>query len=90
MQTHRWLKRAEAVKDSFGDPGTGYKSCLFSASPTCGQLVYLDGFKPVYTVSRDDTVGGFTGLPVPILVLVYNKTTGVLYVDTPVFLPSIK
>ena len=36
-----------------------------------------------------ETDTGF-GLPAPMLFLAYNKTTGVMYVDLPVFIPTLK
>ncbi len=99
-RVYQWLKEGEAsapiwaglVKKSFQPTGEGYKGCVFSSAPACGQLVFGDGFEPVYEYSPPDEfeAHGFTGLPVPILFLVYDKSTGTVTVDTPVFLPFPK
>jgi hypothetical protein len=78
----------QQVKNAFQPTGQGLKGCVFSSSPTCGQLVYEDGINSVYHYSPPDGFQSFTGLPVPILFLVYNRTTGGVQIATPVFLPT--
>jgi hypothetical protein len=76
---------------SFQSPREGYKGCIFSSSPTCTQLVFPDGFEPVYEYDPAESFGNtFIGLPVPILVMAYDKTSGRITIDTPVFLPAAK
>jgi hypothetical protein len=74
----------EILEDSFQSRPAGYRGCIFTTVPECGQLVYEDGLRSVY-----ETDTGF-GIPVPILFIAYNKTTGQMYVDTPVFIPTKK
>jgi hypothetical protein len=69
--------------------GVGYRGCLFSSSPACSQLVYDGGFTSVYTLEPDFSFESLVGLPVPILFVVFDKSSGTVYVDTPVFLPFI-
>lgn len=69
----------------------GYRGCIFSSLPTCSQLVFPNGFESVYEYSPPDVFGNsFTGLPVPILVMIYDKSSGRVTIDTPVFLPTPK
>jgi hypothetical protein len=75
-----------SAKDAFQPDAVGYRGCIFSSAPACGQLFYDDGLNSVYTYTPPGG-GGLSGLPVPILFVVYNKAGGVVYVDTPVFLP---
>jgi hypothetical protein len=72
------------LEDSFQSRPAGFRGCIFTTVPECGQLVYEDGLRSVY-----ETDTGF-GIPVPILFIAYNKTTGQMYVDTPVFIPTKK
>jgi hypothetical protein len=78
---------AEAVGGAFQGAGQGYRGCLFSSSPSCSQLVFPNGFKSVYTYNPPAGFQGFSGLPVPIIFMLFDKTHGVVYIDTPVFLP---
>jgi hypothetical protein len=78
---------AEAVGGAFQGAGAGYRGCLFSSSPGCSQLVFPNGFKSVYTYDPPPGFNEFSGLPVPIIFLLFDKTHGVVYVSTPVFLP---
>ena len=78
---------AEAVGGAFQGAGVGYRGCLFSSSPGCSQLVFPFGFKSVYTYDPPAGMNDFSGIPVPIIFLLFDKTHGVVYVDTPVFLP---
>ncbi len=80
---------AEKIAGAFQGRGTGYRGCLFSSSPTCSQLVYENGFKSVYTLQQSGGFESFAGLPVPILFMVFDRGSGTVYVDTPVFLPVI-
>ena len=79
---------AKILEDSFQGPSEGLKGCLFSSATDCGQLVFNDGFVSVYNYDPPDGFESLTGLPVPILFIVYNKTSGAFFIDTPVFLPT--
>jgi hypothetical protein len=79
---------AKIVEDSFQGPSEGLKGCLFSSAPDCGQLIFGNGFVSVHDIEPPQGYEVFTGLPVPILFIVYNRTTGALFIDTPVFLPT--
>ena len=78
---------AEAVGGAFQGRGVGYRGCLFSSAPGCNQLVFPNGFKSVYTYDPPLGFDQFSGIPVPIIFLLFDKTHGVVYVSTPVFLP---
>jgi hypothetical protein len=90
-KVYEWMKGAakspselnNILGGAFPRRPVGENSCLFTAAPDCRQLVYLNGFQSVY---QTDT--GF-GLPAPILFLGYNKTTGKMYVDLPIFIPTL-
>jgi hypothetical protein len=47
-----------------------------------------EGFNSVYKYTPPPDFQCFSGLPAPILFMVCNKTTGVIYLDTPVFFPT--
>ncbi|MFO1428252.1 MAG: hypothetical protein U1F11_15040 [Steroidobacteraceae bacterium] len=51
------------------------RGCIFTTAPGCSQLLFPNGFNSVYTY---DTSGQrfFSGLPVPIIVLVRNGVDG--------------
>ncbi len=78
------------VANAFQVPSDGYKGCVFSSAPACGQLVFDEGFQSVYSYSSPEPFqqAGFTGIPAPIIFLVYDKTTGSLTVDLAEFLPT--
>lgn len=71
----------------FQSPDEVMNGCLFSADPTCRQLIYNNGFQPVYTYSPPPGFELLGGLPVPIIFIVYDAADGGMYFGTPVFLP---
>ncbi len=82
---------ANAVANTFQAAKLGMKGCVFSNSPTCGELIYPDGFEPVYTYTPPGNLANdFSGLPVPIVFMVQSKVSGAMFFDTPVFLPFKK
>jgi hypothetical protein len=79
---------ANAIANTFQNAKLGMKGCIFSNSATCGELIYPDGFEPVYTYTPPGNLANdFSGLPVPIVFMVQSKESGAMYFDTPVFLP---
>jgi hypothetical protein len=64
------------------------RPCLFSAAPDCAQLLFDAGFRPVYRYTPPPGFGSFTGLPLPIVFLVYNYRDNTMYFATPPFLPA--
>jgi len=64
------------------------RPCLFDASPDCGQLLFEAGFRSVYKYSPPPGFEGFTGLPLPIVFIVYNYRNNTMYFATPPFLPT--
>lgn len=64
------------------------RPCLFDASPDCGQLLFDAGFRSVYKYSPPPGLEGLTGLPLPIVFLVYNYRNNTMYFGTPPFLPT--
>ena len=82
-------KLLASFQNMFQPPESADQGCIFSSSPTCGELLYPDGFKTVYEVEPAPGMVSFTGLPVPIVFLVYNKSNGVMYFDTPAFFPTM-
>lgn len=77
----------QQAKLVFQSPDSSLNGCVFTNVPGCRQLVYDNGFQPVYTYTPPPGYGGFSGLPVPIVFIVYNAATGVMYFGTPPFLP---
>ena len=77
----------DAVRNAYQQPTFGERGCIFSNSPTCHELLYPNGFKSVYTYLPPCGFQTFSGLPVPIIFMVYNKVSGVMYFDTPPFIP---
>lgn len=72
---------------AFQDADQGMRGCIFSASPTCNQLIYNNGFDPAYRYAPPDGFSSLTGLPVPIIFVVMNDE-GAPYFGTPVFFPA--
>ncbi len=60
----------EAFDDANQVPGDLAPGCILSSNPSCVELIYPSGFKPVIKCS------GFICLPQPVLVLVHNLDTG--------------
>jgi hypothetical protein len=53
----------------------------------CRQLIYHDGFKPVYAYTPPDGFETLSGFPVPIIFVVYNKDDFAMSFGTPSFMP---
>ena len=66
------------------------KGCIFDADPNCVQLRFDSGIKSVYTYSPPPGFLCFSGLPLPIPVIVQDQLTGLMYFGTPAFLPTPK
>ncbi len=64
--------------------------CIFTSDPSCAQLVYYDGIKPVYRYTAPAGLTSLSGLPVPIIFIVQNQHTGLMYFGTPAFFPAPK
>jgi hypothetical protein len=76
---------------AFQNATQSFRGCLFSSAANCGELIFPNGFNSVYEYDPPGAFGRcFTGLPVPIIVVVYNKTTFELLFDFPPFLPTQK
>jgi hypothetical protein len=78
----------DTVKGSFQIPQEGARGCVFSNAPACSQLHYPDGLRSVYKYAPPPGFASFTGLPLPIIFMVYNHTTGQMSFDTPPFFPT--
>lgn len=62
--------------------------CIFTSDPTCAQLIYNDGFRPVYRYTPPPGFQSLGGLPAAIIFIVQNQYTGLMYFGTPLFLPA--
>jgi hypothetical protein len=78
----------QVVKNAFQAPQSAIRGCLFSSAGACNGAVFTDGFKSVYEYAPPPGFGCFTGLPLPILTLLYSPTSGTMYFDTPPFFPT--
>jgi hypothetical protein len=93
MKVYDFIKSGETagvasrVGGAFQGRGVPYRGCLFSSVPTCTQIVFPNGFKSVYTYDPPVGFDQFSGIPIPIIFMVFDKTSGRVYIDTPVFLP---
>jgi hypothetical protein len=65
------------------------RPCLFDANPDCGQLLFDAGFRSVYKYRPPEGFENFTGLPLPIVFIVYNYRNNTMYFSTPPFLPTL-
>ncbi len=84
------IKAVSATAGNSFQPVTeAVRGCAFTTLPTCSTLLYPDGFASVYNLEPEDTFDGFTGLPSPILFLIYNKSSGGMSIATPAFFPTI-
>jgi hypothetical protein len=79
---------AAVVGNALQTPGEALRGCVFSSAATCHGLVFPDGFKSVYEYTAPQGFGCFTGLPLPIVFLVYNATSGTMYFEAPPFFPT--
>ncbi len=78
----------DAVLDSTQVPTDIDRPCISSLSPTCGQLLFENGFKSVYSYTPPPGFEGFSGLPVPIVMIVFDQSSQNAYFATPPFLPT--
>lgn len=79
----------DVIKKAFQTPPEASPGCVFTTDPACVNLFYPDGFASVYTYKPPNHApAGFTGLPLPIIVIAYNPVTGQILIDTPPFLPT--
>jgi hypothetical protein len=84
--TNNLFKVAESF---FQRPTRVTRGCVFApTAPGCVQLHYDDGFKSVYQYAPPAGLGPYSGLPVPIVIIVQDQLTGLMYFGTPSFLPS--
>jgi len=80
----------DVIDASYQTAGDVLPGCIFTSDPECAQLYYPDGIKPVYRYTPPPGSGGIGGIPVPIIFIVQNLYTGLMYFDTPSFLPAPK
>ncbi len=78
---------ATAVNNADQPPNEVANGCVILGAP-CGEIIYDNGFTSVYTYTPPDGFASLSGLPVPIIVLVYDSATGAAFFDTPVFFPT--
>lgn len=77
----------DVIDNAYQRPSSVDRGCVFSPDITCSQLIYDNGFKPVYVYKPPPGFGSLGGLPVPIIFIVQNQLTGAMYFGTPIFLP---
>jgi hypothetical protein len=80
----------DVIDSSYQTAGAVIAGCIFSSDPSCVELFYPDGIKPTYRYTPPPGTTGLGGLPVPIIFIVQNLYTGLMYFDTPAFLPAPK
>lgn len=68
-------------------PDEVMNGCLLPSSTNCRQLIYNNGFMPVYTYDPPPGFQSLGGLPVPIIFIVYDSSTGGMSFGTPAFMP---
>ncbi len=81
---------APEAKLAMQSPDEVLNGCLLPLpgnADACHQLVYRDGFAPVYAYTPPPGFGSLGGLPVGIIFVVHNKADGVMSFGTPPFLP---
>lgn len=84
--TNNLFKVAESF---FQRPTRVTRGCVFApTAPGCVQLHYDGGFESVYQYAPPAGLGPYSGLPVPIVIIVQDQLTGLMYFGTPSFLPS--
>ena len=84
-QAEEFSAELGAVKQ---DPTGVDRPCLFSGSPDCGQLVYEAGFATAYQYTPPPGFESFSGLPLPVVFLVYNYRSNTMYFASPPFFPT--
>ncbi len=94
-------KRVKALQDSgqalfdvtssmYQSPETVERGCIFDANPDCRQLHYPDGFASVYSYAPPPGFLCYSGLPLPIPIIVQDQVSGLMFFGTPAFLPTPK
>jgi hypothetical protein len=81
---------APEAKLAMQSPDEVLNGCLLPLpgnADACHQLVYQDGFAPVYAYTPPPGFSSLGGLPVGIIFVVHNKADGVMSFGTPPFLP---
>lgn len=85
------------VANEFGDiaervyqpPDAVDAPCVFEAGPRCSQLIWESGFESVYEYVPPAGFESFTGLPLPIVFMIYNYRDNQFYFATPAFFPTL-
>lgn len=84
--TNNLFKVAESF---YQRPTRVTRGCVFApTAPGCVQLHYDGGIESVYQYAPPAGLGPYSGLPVPIVIIVQDQLTGLMYFGTPSFLPS--
>lgn len=78
------------IENSYQTATSVERGCIFTSDATCNQLYYENGINPVYRYTPPPGFGGLGGLPVALVVIVQNQMDGLMYFDTPIFLPAPK
>jgi hypothetical protein len=79
---------ANVINFTVQAPSMAVGGCIFSSASACGELIYPDGFQSVYEFAPPPGYEMFSGLPAPIVFMVFNSQTATMYFDTPPFLPT--
>jgi hypothetical protein len=88
-QCHDKLKKLKDAESFFQRPTRVTRGCVFApTAPGCVQLHYDGGIESVYQYAPPAGLGPYSGLPVPIVIIVQDQLTGLMYFGTPSFLPS--
>lgn len=80
----------DIVARMYQTPTDAEYGCIFTADPACVQLHFENGIKSVYRYSPPPGFGCFSGLPLPIPILVQDQLSGLMYFANPAFLPTPK
>lgn len=78
----------DEIDNAYQRPTSVDRGCVFTPDPNCSQLIYADGFKPVYSYTPPPGFGNLGGIPVPIVFIVQNQLTGDMSFGTPYFMPN--
>lgn len=80
----------DVTSSMYQSPDAVERGCIFDANPDCRQLHYENGFASVYTYAPPPGFLCYSGLPVPIPVIVQDQVSGLMFFGTPAFLPTPK
>ena len=80
----------DLIDNAYQTPDDVLPGCIFPFNPDCAQLIYNDGIKPVYRYTAPPGLTSLSGLPVPVVLIVQNQYTGLMYFGTPIFFPAPK